>query len=199
VWGQINPLLLVASVVTMAFSAIGTRVVFAIPLDLRANWIFLLTGVRRAPECLSGGRSAQLLLAAPVWALSGALCFWSSPWQAAPGHLAILALFGLVSAELCLCRFDKIPFTCSYLPGKSQLHLAVLAVGYMLWVIGLNSKEFQALEDPAGVASLLTVCDGNFNEWRTFLFCCNSNLMPRLPRQPLPQSIPAIQRHSRVC
>ena len=155
-WGQINPLLLVASVVMMAFSALGTRVVFAIPLDLRANWIFRLTGVRRAPECLSAGRRAQLLLAAaPVWALSAACCFWSLPWRAAPGHLALLALFALVSAELCLYRFDKIPFTCSYLPGKSQLHLAVLGVGYMLWVIGLDSKEFQVLEDPAGLAGLL--------------------------------------------
>jgi hypothetical protein len=82
-WGQINLLLLVASVVMMAFSAIGTRVVFAIPLDLRANWIFRLTGVRRPPECLSAGRRTHLLLAAaPVWALSAAICLWSSPWQA---------------------------------------------------------------------------------------------------------------------
>ena len=156
-WGRVNLLLLVASVVMMAFSAIGTRVVFAIPLDLRANWIFRLTGVRRPPECLSAGRHTHLLLAAaPVWALSAAICLWSSPWQAVPGHLAILTLF-------CLSRLHRVvslqirqdSFRCSYLPGRSQLHIAVLGVAYMLWVIGLNSKEFHVLEEPAGLAGLL--------------------------------------------
>ena len=72
-----------------------------------------------------------------------------------PGSSCDPHSFCSCSTELCLYRFDKIPFTCSYLPGRSQLHIAVLGVAYMLWVIGLNSKEFHVLEEPAGLAGLL--------------------------------------------
>ena len=150
-------LLLVASVVMMAFCAIGTRVIFSLPLDLRANWIFRVTGVRRVAECLIAGRRALLLVAAaPVWAVSAALCFRLSLGWATLGHLAVLALFALVLAELCLYRFDKIPFTCSYLPGKSQLHLAVLSVAFLMYVINFNGDdELAVLQDPAGLAGLM--------------------------------------------
>ena len=150
-------LLLVASVVMMAFCAIGTRVVFSLPLDLRANWIFRVTGVRRVAECLIAGRQALLLLAAaPVWAISAALCFRLSPGRVAANQLAVLTLFALVLAELCLYRFDKIPFTCSYLPGKSQLHLAVLSVAFLMYVINFNGDdELAVLREPAGLAGLL--------------------------------------------
>ena len=84
-------------------------------------------------ECLEGARRSLLLLsAAPVWAVSAVFCFWRWSWRAAAGHLPILALFGLTLAELCLHNFDKIPFTCSYLPGKSQIHMAILGAVLLL-------------------------------------------------------------------
>jgi hypothetical protein len=155
-WGQVNGVVLAASAVIMAFSAIGTRVIFSLPVDLRANWIFRATGVHRVPECQAAARYSLLLLsAAPLWAASAALSFWFSAWRAAAGQAAILALVALLLAELCLLGFDKIPFTCSYLPGKSQLHIAVLASAYMLWVIGLNSTyEAELLQNPATMVGL---------------------------------------------
>lgn len=156
-WDDVDVPLLAASVVMMALSVIGTRVIFSIPLDLRANWIFRVTAVRRVAECLPAGRLSLLLIsAAPVWAASAVLYLRFSPWRAAAGHLAILTLFALILAELCLLRFDKIPFTCSYLPGKSQLHIAVLSASYLLWIIGLNARyERQLSESPASLAALL--------------------------------------------
>ena len=150
-WGQTTPMLLVASIVMMGFAVIGTRVAFSIPLDLRGNWTFRVTGARRVPECLAGSRRALLLLsAAPVWMASAGFCFWLWPWQAAAGHLAILALIAPILAELCLYGFHKIPFTCSYLPGKSQVHLAILGAVVLLHFIVLGvAYEPQALEDPA--------------------------------------------------
>jgi hypothetical protein len=135
----------------MGFAVIGTRVAFSIPLDLRGNWTFRVTGARRVPECLAGSRRALLLLsAAPVWMASAGFCFWLWPWRAAAGHLAILALIALILAELCLYGFHKIPFTCSYLPGKSQVHLAILGAVFLLHFLVLSiAYEPQALEDPA--------------------------------------------------
>jgi hypothetical protein len=46
-------------------------------------------------------------------------------------------------------RVPKIPFTCSYLPGKSQIHLVVLGVLCLLWCIVLSVVyEREALADP---------------------------------------------------
>jgi len=97
-------------------------------------------------------------------------CFWRWPWRAAAGHLAILALFGLTLAELCLHNFDKIPFTCSYLPGKSQIHMAILGAVLLLGVTILSVEyERQALEDPARFVPALIglVCVWACAKWRT--------------------------------
>jgi CubicO group peptidase (beta-lactamase class C family) len=149
-WSQVNEPLLAATITMLSFAMIGTRVAFSIPLDLRGNWVFRVTGARRVPECLVAARRSLLLLsAAPVWILSAVGCFWLWPWRAAAGHLAILALVALTLAELCLYGFHKIPFTCSYLPGKSQVHLAILGGLSLLWFIILSVVyERQALADP---------------------------------------------------
>ncbi|WP_321475108.1 serine hydrolase domain-containing protein [uncultured Paludibaculum sp.] len=149
-WSQVNEPLLAATITMMGFAMIGTRVAFSIPLDLRGNWIFQVTGVRRVPECLAADRRSLLLLsAAPLWILSALCCFWLWPWRAAAGHLAILAAVALILAELCLHGFHKIPFTCSYLPGKSQVHLAILGGLALLWSIILSVMyERQALAEP---------------------------------------------------
>ncbi len=149
-WSQVNEPLLAATITMLGFAMLGTRVAFSIPLDLRGNWIFQVTGLRRVPECLAAARRALLLFSAgPLWLLSAVCCFWLWPWRAAAGHLAILAAIALILAELCLHGFHKIPFTCSYLPGKSQVHLAILGGLALLWSILLSVMyERQALAEP---------------------------------------------------
>jgi hypothetical protein len=162
----VNEPLLAASIAMMGFAIIGTRVAFSIPLDLRGNWIFRVTGARRVPECLVAARRSLLLLsAAPVWVASAVCCCWLWPWRAAAGHLAILALVALILAELCLHGFHKIPFTCSYLPGKSQVHLAILGGLSLLWLIILSVVyEREALADPVLFVPALIGC--------TFAWAC---------------------------
>jgi CubicO group peptidase (beta-lactamase class C family) len=149
-WAQVTVPLLAASIAIMGFAAIGIRVAFSIPLDLRGNWIFRVTGARRVSECLAGSRRALLLLsAAPVWLLCAVFAFRLWPFWAAAGHLAILATIGLIFAELCLHGFHKIPFTCFYLPGKSQIHLVIIGVAVLIHFIVLSvAYEREALEDP---------------------------------------------------
>jgi CubicO group peptidase (beta-lactamase class C family) len=156
-WGQVNEPLLAASIAMMGFAVIGARVAFSIPLDLRGNWIFRVTGARRVPECLAGARRSLVLIsAAPVWTASAVACFRLWQWRAAAGHLAILALIALILVELCLHGFHKIPFTCSYLPGKSQIHLVVLGALSLLWFIVLSVVyERRALGDPVLFAPAL--------------------------------------------
>jgi hypothetical protein len=151
--------LLAASILMMALAVAGTRVVFAMPLDLRANWIFRITGLLRGPESLAAGRRALLLLSvAPVWLTSAALCLRLWPWRQAAGHLMVLGLLGMLLADLCLYGFRKIPFTCSYLPGKSQVHMVFLGAIGLLWLVMLSVKfEREALQDPRSLATMLAL------------------------------------------
>ncbi|MBI1791296.1 MAG: serine hydrolase [Acidobacteria bacterium] len=158
-WGQVNAPLLAATIAMMGFATLGTRVIFSMPLDLRANWIFQITGVRRAAECLEASRRSLLVLSfVPVWLASAAACLWLWPWLPAAGHLAILAGLGLILAEICLHGFQKIPFTCSYLPGKSQVHLSVLGGLGLLGYLGLSVRyELRVLEDFGGTIAVVVV------------------------------------------
>lgn len=148
-WGQVNAPLLASTIAMMGFAILGTRVIFAIPLDLRANWIIRVTGVRRAAECLNASRRSLLVLSmAPVWLASAIVCFWLWPLRDAAGHLAILAGLGVILMEICLHGFQKIPFTCSYVPGKSPVHLAVLCGLGLFWYLSMSVRyERRVLED----------------------------------------------------
>jgi hypothetical protein len=159
-WRHPNAEMLVSSVVMMLFGVLGIRVGFAMPLDLAANWIFRVTPVGGVTECLQANRRALLALAvAPVWAGSTVIFLWLWPWWPAVGHLAALLLLGIVAAEVTLPSFRKIPFTCSYLPGKSNFHLTfwlcVLAFGLVLDHGAV--LELRALSHPASYAIMIAI------------------------------------------
>jgi hypothetical protein len=158
-WREANTPLLAASIVMMALAVVGTRIVFALPMDLRANWIFRITGVRPGPEILAASRRSLLLLSvAPIWLASAVLCLKLWPWRQAAGHLLLLGLMGMLLSNICLHGFRKIPFTCSYLPGKSQVHMVFLgALGCMYLVLLSVKFERQVLQEPHSMATMLVL------------------------------------------
>jgi hypothetical protein len=111
------------------------------------------------PRCVTASRRALYGLAvAPVWTAMAALFFWIWPWRAAAGHLLVLALLATIVAELSLDGFRKIPFTCSYLPGKSYFHMAfVFFLGFMFLMNKGANLERQALDDPQSFAILVGI------------------------------------------
>src|SRR5262245_14427414 len=62
------------------------------------------------------------------------------------------------SVRICLLRFPKIPFTCSWLPGKSRMNMALLAA-LGLALIGRDAASFerQALQDTRGAVSMIAL------------------------------------------
>ncbi len=72
-------------------------------------------------------------------------------------HLAALAFLGIILAEFALDGAQKIPFTCSYLPGKSNLHLTFWLWVFLLVVgiVGIAVNELKALESLAASAAVL--------------------------------------------
>lgn len=112
-----------AGVVMLCALWLGTRTVFSLPLDLRANWLFRIAPMPGPASRLTAVRRALLACVVfPILAASAALLLlW--PWREVSEHLLLLALLGSILADVSLKEFRKIPFACSYLPGKSKAHL----------------------------------------------------------------------------
>jgi len=147
-WSEPNIPVLAASIMMSVLAAMGVRVAFALPLELPANWIFRAVGVRAGTGILTATRRALLFLSVlPVWFISAAVCLKLWPWHKAAGHLVILGLLGIILSDVALYGFRKIPFTCSYLPGKSQAHMVFLAaIGLVALIARCAAFERQALQ-----------------------------------------------------
>jgi hypothetical protein len=157
-WREESMLVWAASIMMIVLATIGTRVAFAMPLDPRANWIFRVIGARGGLESLAASRRALLLLSvAPVWLATAVVCLWVWPGRQNVAHLAALGMLGMILADVCLLRFRKIPFTCSYLPGKSRFHLAFLgALGLFRAGSEAAVLERHALRETGSMAMMLT-------------------------------------------
>jgi ABC-type oligopeptide transport system ATPase subunit len=148
---------LAVSILMMCVAAAAVRVVFALPITLRANWIYRITEIRSVTLYSKALRRTFLLLViAPVWTIFAALFLTIWPWKLAVPHLLCFGLFGVILCELAIYRFHKVPFTCSYLPGKGNVQFgfwiffALLALSPLL-----AATEWEMLQKPATLALLL--------------------------------------------
>jgi hypothetical protein len=134
-WNQVNGPFLVGSLVLLFFAVVGARAAFAMPMALRANWIFRITAVH-SPRAYSAAvrKSLFALTAIPIWILSGMLFFAIWPLRFAGQHVAMMVVTGFLMVEISLHRFRKIPFACSYLPGKAKIHtrLGTVGIGFLM-------------------------------------------------------------------
>ena len=73
---------LVATILMLSAALAGIRILFALPIDLQAHWIFKIAPVRGGPEGLAANRRLLIVLAiAPVWLASSLLLLSIWPWQ----------------------------------------------------------------------------------------------------------------------
>ena len=156
--GAVDASFLVASLWTICFAILGVRVVTSMPHALRANWIFRMTEIRGVAAYLSAVRQALFVLAmAPVWLLLAVLFLLRWPtWQIA-GHLVLLGLVGIIVVELSLYGFHKLPFTCSYLPGQSKVHVAFWGCLLVLVPPVAARFEMRLLHQPLGFLCMVTL------------------------------------------
>jgi hypothetical protein len=73
-------------------------------------------------------------------------------------HLLLLALFGAILVQLCALDSRKIPFTCSYLPGKGNIQFVFWGCVMLLVRLVLEAArmERQSLDQPLHYAALVT-------------------------------------------
>ncbi len=159
-WGDAEVSLLAPSVVMMVFAVIGARAVFALPISLPANWIFRVTAVHSPQAYFSAARKALAGTAViPIWIACAAiyLTLWrgAQPWQ----HLLVLALLGAILVFTSMLRFRKVPFACSYLPGKANLKVRLGMYGILFLFLCDNGVrvEVAALHAPRGFVILIAI------------------------------------------
>jgi hypothetical protein len=134
--GALNTTFLLASILSVSLAVLALRVVVSIPITLPANWIFRATQVRPAHGYHRAVRTSLLILGvAPVLLALSTAFLTHYPSHQIVGHLVTMALLGALIVELCLYTFQKISFTCSYLPGKANLH-------FVFWVALLASMNW---------------------------------------------------------
>jgi CubicO group peptidase (beta-lactamase class C family) len=160
VWQERSLPLIVSSVIMMVCAVVGARLSFALPRELSANWIFRSLPVRGGARYVAARRRALMVVAVgPVWAIAAVVFPLTWPWVPAMEHLAALALLGLTLAELCLSGTQKIPFTCSYLPGQSQAHITAYVALVLLLPMTIVAARFEreALESRGQYGVLISV------------------------------------------
>jgi hypothetical protein len=129
-----------------------------------------MTETQSVPEYVAAVRRSLVVMAfAPVWLLLAVLFLFRWPTLPVVGHLIVLGLVGIIVVELCLYGFHKLPFTCSYLPGQSKVH--VVFWGLLLVIVPLIAARFETrmLHRPFSyvcIAALLVVIAA-LARWRT--------------------------------
>ena len=118
----------------MFVASLAVRLALAVPIDQRANWVFRITESDGARvEQLDAavhtvrrlGVVVPLLLVAP---LEGMVLGWG-----AIGASAVALLCGWLLVEILMRHWTRIPFTCSYIPGKGFVPQSIL-IGFSSFV-----------------------------------------------------------------
>jgi hypothetical protein len=141
------------------FLLVGMRVVFILPAELPANWVFQITATGPREDYLGGVRKAMLLVGVAPLALAFlpvTVIWWG--WLVALKHLWFFVAVSWMLAELLMLRFPKIPFTCPYLPGRANIIFlwAAYAFAFLMFAYTLAGYERELLEDPARFARFAT-------------------------------------------
>ena len=144
--------LVMPTFIMMSFAILGLRGVFSLPVSLKANWMLRVTQLRPTKDYIAATRRSLLLFGvAPILLVSAALSLHFRPRLYAAEHLAFLVLFGCVLVEVGLIHFDKVPFTCSYMPGKTNIQTLFWGFALVLLILGLvvGAYELEALAHPS--------------------------------------------------
>jgi len=139
---------------------IGFRIVFEIPVDIRANWIFQLLVDAEGQESERLARSVIFVSIVPwVGAFTFAIYFYFEGGAIASLHALVILVWSLLLTNILLTRFRKLPFTCS-MPVFKQHSIVILisfCFGYLIYAGSTPEFEAAALREPLRMLELLPV------------------------------------------
>jgi hypothetical protein len=138
-------------IVISFFALLGMRMVFSLPVNLKANWVFRMLESPDPEADLMAVRKLMLAMGVAPAALISAVAF-PAMWGAAAGFrfAGVVLLISLLVLELLMREFRKIPFTCSYMPGKANLKftLGLYICAFSVATVLIAKAAVQAAERP---------------------------------------------------
>ena len=151
VFTELNKTILSIPLIWTFFLMAGVRSIVNIPSRLEANWIFRLTEDRSLKHYAAGLRKGIVFfLLLPLAFLVSV--FSAFMWGWAPGFLH--GIFGFVMSallmEIVFLKWNKIPFSCAYLPGQARAHILWPAyiVFFLAYVSLSGTLEWFLLKNP---------------------------------------------------
>ncbi|HEX4273967.1 MAG TPA: hypothetical protein VHZ74_01365 [Bryobacteraceae bacterium] len=140
------------------FVVSGLRAGFQFPSELAANWAFQIAGINWNGAARNASRKLVIVRGLlPVLTLLFPLEV--AGWGFATGllHMGVQAAAGALLTELLFWSFDKVPFTCSYFPGR--VNMALLAGLYLYGFSAYSFKmaDLETLLDRTPLAALLAI------------------------------------------
>ena len=173
---------LLAAPLVMTFCLlVGMRVLFAIPVEPKANWVFRLRQPVDAMAAIDGVRSAMLLVGVlPSVVIAGAGAGWLWGPQAARVTAIADGLLGWLLTEVLLIRFYKLPFTCTYLPGRSRIRTLwpFYLTGFTTFTFSMAELERQMMLHRSALLTNFCVIFGTAIFLLTVLRAWNLDEMP---------------------
>jgi hypothetical protein len=131
------------------FVLAGIRLIYTVPVDLPANWIFQITDGAKYPLSVIAPRKAvlyQILL--PVQFFFFIVSIVLQGWLIALPELGFNLLLALLLLEGLFLRWNRVPFASAYQPGKAKIQVLwpfywALFFSYSFTMAALESRLLQ--------------------------------------------------------
>jgi hypothetical protein len=157
--GRVSARLLAVQPLLYGALLVGFRHIIRVPAELRANWGFQLAWKEQHRAFVSGVKTAAIVaLAVPaVTVLLPLFVFALGPWLAA-SHAALGLAGAIVFLEALMLTYDKVPFTCTYLPSENMKALApIYVIAFVAGATIFARLQHDALYGSGAVSTLMTL------------------------------------------
>jgi hypothetical protein len=126
---------------------VGFRHIIRVPAELRASWGFQLAWRGRERPFVAGvKRAAIVALVLPALAIFLPLFAFVMGWPAAAMHAGLGLAGAVVLLEALMVSYDKVPFTCTYLPSENMKALGpIYALAFIIGASAFARMQLSAL------------------------------------------------------
>lgn len=157
--GSASPILLSVQPLLYGALLVGFRHVIRVPAELRANWGFQLAWRDETRAFVTGVKMAGIVaLVLPALILVLPLFAYVLGWPAALLHAALGLAGAIVFLEAVTVTYEKVPFTCTYLPSENMKALApIYLIAFVVGTSIFSRMQYEALLGTGGVRMVLTL------------------------------------------